>query len=61
LGLHSFYRQRMSMALQKTQAASILRRAIITREGSSRLGILSSLPSLFLVDMLHATNGSFST
>ncbi len=49
------------MALQKMQATFILRWAITTREGSSRLGVLSSSPSLFLVDMLHATGGSFST
>jgi hypothetical protein len=46
------------MALQKMQATFILRWAITAREGSSRLGVLSSSPSLFLVDMLQ---GSFST
>jgi hypothetical protein len=29
------------------------------REGSSWLGVLLSLPPLFLIDMLHATNGGF--
>jgi hypothetical protein len=30
-------------------------------EGSSRLGVLSSLPPLSFVDMLHATSGGFGT
>jgi hypothetical protein len=39
----------------------ISRRAVIAGEGSSRLGVLSDLPPLSFVDMLHATAGSFST
>jgi hypothetical protein len=39
----------------------ISRRAVTAGEGSSRLGVLSDLPPLSLVDMLHATAGSFST
>jgi hypothetical protein len=39
----------------------ISRRAVIAGEGSSRLRVLSDLPPLSLVDMLHATAGSFST
>jgi hypothetical protein len=31
------------------------------REGSSRLEVLSSLPPLSLVDMLHVTGGGFGT
>ncbi len=30
-------------------------------EGSSRLGVLSVLPSLSFVDMLHAVSGGFGT
>ncbi len=30
-------------------------------EGSSRLGVLSSLPPLSIVDMLHTTSGGFGT
>jgi len=48
-------------ALQKTQATSILRWALIARKGYSRLGVLLGLCPLSLVDMLHVTNGSFST
>jgi hypothetical protein len=39
----------------------ISRRAVPAGEGSSRLGVLSDLPPLSLLDMLHATAGSFST
>jgi hypothetical protein len=35
------------------KAASISRQAVTAREGSSRLGVLSGLPPLSLVDMLH--------
>jgi hypothetical protein len=41
--------------------ASILRRAVTAKEGSSRLGVLWGLPPLSLVDMLLATGGGFST
>jgi len=43
------------------QAASISRRAVVARKGSSRLGALLGLPTLSLIDMLHATGGGFST
>ncbi len=39
----------------------ISRRAVTAGEGSSRLGVLSDLPPLSLVGMLHATAESFST
>jgi hypothetical protein len=58
--LRSFYRQRMSMALSRTQATSISRWVVTTGEGSSRLGVLSGLTPLSLVDMLQATNGGFN-
>jgi hypothetical protein len=31
------------------------------REGSSRLGVLCGVPSLSLVDMLHATGGGLGS
>jgi hypothetical protein len=37
----------------RAKAASISKRAVTAGEGSSRLGILSGLPSLSLLDMLH--------
>ncbi len=49
------------MALQKAQAAYISKRVVIVGEGYSRLGVLTSLPPLFLVNMLHATSGGFYT
>jgi hypothetical protein len=60
LVLHLFYRQKVSMALQRTQATSISRQAITTREGFSKLGGLLGLPPLSLVDTLHASSGGFS-
>jgi hypothetical protein len=59
--LQSFYKQRMSVASQKTQATSIVRRIVIAGEGFSKLGVLLSLPPFFLVHMVHATNGGFDT
>jgi hypothetical protein len=41
LVLHSFYKERVSMALQRVQADSISRRAVTAREGSLSLGVLS--------------------
>jgi hypothetical protein len=60
LMLHSFYNQKVSMALQRTQATSISRHAITTREGSSKLGGILDLPPLPLLDMLHASSGGFN-
>lgn len=40
---------------------SILRWAVTAREGSSRLGALFRLPTLYLVDLLHATGGGLSS
>ncbi len=57
--LRSFYRQRMSMALSRTHATSISRWVVTTSEGSSRLGVLSDLAPLSLVDMLQAIDGGF--
>jgi len=47
------------VALQRAQAASILRQAITAGEGSFRLGVLSGLPPLSLVYMLPVTGGGF--
>jgi hypothetical protein len=48
------------MALQRAQATYISNRVVIVREGSSRLGVLTSLPPLFWINMLHGTSGGFS-
>jgi hypothetical protein len=37
------------------------RQIIIAREGSSRLGVLLGLPTLFLIDMLHVISEGFDT
>jgi hypothetical protein len=58
--LFSFYRQRMSMALQRKKIASISKWVITTREGSSRLRVLSSLPPHSLVDLFHSTSEGFN-
>jgi hypothetical protein len=39
--------------LGRAKAASISRQVVTAEEGSSRLGILSGLPPLSLLDMLH--------
>jgi hypothetical protein len=59
LVLHSFYGQKVSMALEKTQATSNSKHAITPRDGSSKLGGLLGLPPLSLVDTLHASGGGF--
>jgi hypothetical protein len=59
--LHSFYRHRVSVALQRVQATYLSKWVVIAGEGSSRLGVLLGLPPFFLINMLHATSGGFST
>jgi len=49
LVLCSFYRQKMSMALQRTHIDSILKQVVTTGEGSSRLVILSGLLPFSLI------------
>jgi hypothetical protein len=52
--LGSFYMQKVLMALQQTQVASISKHAITIGEGSSRLSVLSSVPPFFyLIYSLH--------
>jgi hypothetical protein len=41
------------------QIVSISKQAIIAREGSTRLGVLSGLPPVSLVDILQAIGGGF--
>jgi len=43
------------------QAISILRGAVVVREGSSKLGLLSGGPPLSLFDMLLVTRGGLGT
>jgi hypothetical protein len=55
--LHVSFRQRVLVALHKTQTICILRHAIIVNEGFSRLSVLSCFPSLFLSNMFHEISG----
>jgi hypothetical protein len=48
------------MALQRKKIASISKWVITTREGSSRLRVLSSLPPHSLVDLFHSTSEGFN-
>jgi hypothetical protein len=59
--LHSFYKHKVSMALQRAQATYISNRVVIVGEGSFRLGVLTSLSTLFFINMLHGTSGGFNT
>ncbi len=52
--LPSFYMQRVWVALQGAQTTFILECVVIIGEGSSRLGILSSVPPLSLFNMIFA-------
>jgi hypothetical protein len=61
LVLHTFYKQRVSMALQQIHAISILRCDITLGEDSSRLGILSRGSPLLLFDILLMTKGHSKT
>ncbi len=53
--LCELYRQRVSVVVQCTQVVSILKRAVVVGEGSSRLGRFSRGPPLSLFDMFLAT------
>jgi hypothetical protein len=59
--IHSFYRQMVSVTLQRVQVAIILSQAVVTAgEASYRLGVL---PALFLIIsllyLLRATGDGF--
>jgi hypothetical protein len=49
------------MALEHARVISILRRVVTVGEGSSRLGVLSTGPTLSLFDMLLVTRGGSRT
>ncbi len=59
--LSVFYRQRMLVALQRAQVASILRHIIIIGKGSSRLTTLLGILELSFSYILLATDGGFET
>jgi len=45
--LHAFYKERLSIALQRVEATSIFRHVVIVGEGSFGLSVLSGFPSPF--------------
>jgi len=50
----------VSVALQRVQVTTILRRAVVAAsEASSRLGVLPSFSPISLHDLLHATSDGF--
>jgi hypothetical protein len=58
LVLHTFYKQRMLMTLQRAQAIFILKRVVVINEGSFRLGVFSRGP---LFDMFLTIGGGSGT
>ncbi len=54
LVLHTFYRQRVLMAIQHVQVISILTCVVAIGEGSSKLDVISRGPPLSLFDMFLA-------
>jgi hypothetical protein len=58
--LCSFYKQRVSIELQKTQVTTISKQAFTIGEGFSRLGVLLGLLPFSLIDMLHANGERFN-
>jgi hypothetical protein len=56
----SFYRWRMSVALQRVQVTAILLRAVVAAsEASSRLGVLPSFSPIWLHNLLRVTSDGF--
>jgi hypothetical protein len=59
--LCTFYRRKVSMALEHAQAISILKHVVVIGEGSFKLGVISRGPPLSLFDMFLATKGGLGT
>jgi len=59
--LYTFYRQRVSIVLQRVKVLFIFRCVIIADEGFSRLVMLSVFSSLSFSHMLLATGGGCGT
>jgi hypothetical protein len=56
----TFYRQRVSVAFQKVQGATILRHAVVAAgEASSNRGVLPGFLPISLHDLLSATGDGF--
>jgi hypothetical protein len=49
------------MTLQRVHAIFIFKSVVIAREGLFKLGVLLTLPPLFLVDMIHAIDEAFDS
>ncbi len=59
--LHTFYRLKVLVMLQREHMVSILKHVVTTGESSSRLGVLLGSPSLSLLDMLLVTGEGSGT
>jgi hypothetical protein len=58
--IHFFYKQKVSLALQRVQATTILHQVIVaTKEASSRLGVLPSFSHITLHDLFCAIGDEF--
>jgi hypothetical protein len=60
--LHSFYRQRVSMAFKKIQLATIFQPVVVgAREAFSKFNVFPKISSISLHDLFHATNDGFTS
>jgi hypothetical protein len=59
--LHSFYKHRMSMALQIVHVAPISRRTVTAREDLFRFKILFGLLPFSLINMFHVIGEGFGS
>jgi len=48
------------MVLQQVHVASISKQVVIANQGSSKLGVLSSVPFFLIFDMFLVTRGNVS-
>jgi hypothetical protein len=58
--LHSFYKQKMSMALKKIQAATIFQLVVLAvGKAFSKLNVLPNFSPISFNNLFHATNDGF--
>jgi hypothetical protein len=62
LTLHSFYRQKVSMALKKIQTATIFQPIVVgVGKVFSKLNVLPKILPISLHGLFHATNDGFTS
>jgi hypothetical protein len=60
--LHSFYRQKVSMAIKKFQVAIIFQPLVMrARKAFSKLNVLPNFSPVSFPDLFHATNDGFTS